>query len=119
MLRFYEPFVRRTLGIMKINRSATDDVCQQVLAKLWQELKNFQPDQKRARFRTWFTKLIRNVAIDDYRKRKRANRVSGVGSDAVYLLTGDSSELEQKIEAEWEKYVVTICLLYTSDAADE
>ena len=110
VLRFYEPFVRRTLGIMKINPSTTDDVCQQVLAKLWQELKNFQPDEKRARFRTWFTKLIRNVAIDDYRKRKRANRVSGVSTDAVYLLTGDSSELEQKIEAEWEKYVITVAM---------
>ena len=99
-----------TLGIMKINPSTTDDVCQQVLAKLWQELKNFQPDEKRARFRTWFTKLIRNVAIDDYRKRRRANRVSGVSSDAVYLLTGDSSDLEQKIETEWEKHVVTVAM---------
>ena len=33
-----------------------------------------------------------------------------MSTDAVYLLTGDSSDLEQKIETEWEKYVVTVAM---------
>ena len=95
---------------MKVKNSEIDDVCQQVLAKLWQELKNFEPDDERARFRTWFTTLIRNVAIDDYRKRKRAKRVSGANSDFIPLLAAKSSDLEQKIEAEWEQYVVAVAM---------
>ena len=33
-----------------------------------------------------------------------------MSTDAVYLLAGDSSDLEQKLETEWEKYVVTVAM---------
>lgn len=110
VLEYYEPFVRQTLVRMKIKKSEIDDVCQQVLAKLWQGLKNYRRDKERARFRTWLTTLIRSVAIDDYRRRQRVKRTEGVGSDFLSNVATPSSLLEETIEEEWQAYVISLAM---------
>lgn len=110
LLRYYEPFVRRSLFHLGVKNPEVDDVCQQVLTRLWQQLKNYRRDEKRARFRTWLTKLIRNVAINDFRKRQRAKRTQGTDAEIMQSLAADSSQLEQKIEAEWQQHVIGLAM---------
>ncbi|EMI55634.1 RNA polymerase sigma factor [Rhodopirellula sallentina] len=110
LLQYYEPFVRRTLRAMGVEEGEADDVCQQVLAHLWGRLVDFQPDHERARFRTWLTRIIRNTAVSEYRKRMRRQRVSFAESSILESLAGDSSDIEQRIEDEWQRYLVDLAM---------
>ena len=110
LLQSYEPFVRNTLAIMRVERSEIDDVCQQVLTRLWQELVNYQRDKSKARFRTWLTRLIRNVVINEYWKRKRAVRCEHLNFDFVEIGGGNPTEIDLFIESEWQSYVVSLAL---------
>jgi len=93
---------------MRIRNAEVDDVCQQVLVKLWKELGNFKVDKERARFRTWLTRLIRNVAIDDYRKRKSSRFITNESLEILANHANNSSKLEELIESEWQGYVVEL-----------
>ncbi len=110
LLQYYEPFIRRFLISMGIPTSDVDDVCQQVLSRLWQELVNYRRDAEHARFRTWLARLIRNVAINDYHKRKRAQRVGGVHLEGSDEIARGSNDLEQRVESEWQRHVVRLAL---------
>lgn len=110
LLKYYEPFIRRILIGMGVAPANLDDVCQQVLSQLWQELANYQRLEGQARFRTWLTRLIRNVAINDYRKRQRAQRVGGTHLQDVEDLPQSPPDLEGRVEQEWQRHVVGIAL---------
>ncbi|MCM2374507.1 RNA polymerase sigma factor [Aporhodopirellula aestuarii] len=110
LLRYYEPFIRRFLIGMGTSPSDVDDVSQQVLSRVWQELENYRRVETRARFRTWLTRLILNVAHNDYWKRKRAERVGGTDVDELENLPYEDPELEQRIEAEWQTHVVRLAM---------
>lgn len=110
LMRYYEPFVRKVLIRMNVESSETDDVCQQVLAKLWKTLKSYRRKEQHAKFRTWLTKLIHSVAIDHYRKRQRQNQVQMAGHEILSTLAARTSELEKAIEAEWQQYVTTLAM---------
>ena len=116
VLRYYQPFVRRILVRMKIKSSEIDDVCQMVLAKLWRDLKNYKRDEKRARFRSWLTSLIRSVAIDDYRKRMRVKRTENFGADVISNVAVPCSELEDIVETEWQYHVTAIAMSRVQNA---
>ena len=109
-LRYYEPFVRRTLIGMGTKHEDVDDVCQLVLSRLWQELTKYKRDETRARFRTWLTRLIINVAINEYWKRKRAQAVGNYRSETLEELASKSSDLEKMIEEEWQRHVARLAL---------
>ncbi|EMI51706.1 RNA polymerase sigma factor [Rhodopirellula sallentina] len=110
LLQYYEPFIRRFLIGMGTSPSDVDDVCQQVLSRVWQELVNYRRVEEKARFRTWLTRLILNVATNDYWKRKRAQRVGSTDVSNLEDLPQDSPEIEQRIEAEWQRHVVHLAM---------
>ena len=110
LLQYYEPFVRKTLSIMRVEPSELDDVCQQVLTRLWKELVNYERDKEVARFRTWLTQLIRNVVINEYWKRKRAMRLEQQNLDFVEVGVENSTEIDLLIESEWQSHVVSLAM---------
>ncbi|MBB3206550.1 RNA polymerase sigma-70 factor (ECF subfamily) [Rhodopirellula rubra] len=110
LLQYYEPFIRRFLIGMGTSPSDVDDVCQQVLSRVWQELVNYRRVEEKARFRTWLTRLILNVATNDYWKRKRAQRVGSTDVSNLEDLPQNSPEIEQRIEAEWQRHVVHLAM---------
>lgn len=110
LLQYYEPFVRRVLMGMGITAPDLDDVCQQALARLWKELVNYRRQEEHARFRTWLTRLIRNVAINDYWKQKRASRVGSPGLQSVEDLPQVLPDVEKQIEGEWQRHVVRLAM---------
>ncbi|EMI46644.1 RNA polymerase sigma factor [Rhodopirellula sp. SWK7] len=110
LLQYYEPFIRRFLIGMGTAPSDVDDVCQQVLSRVWQELVNYRRLEEKARFRTWLTRLILNVATNDYWKRKRAQRVGSTDVHELEDLPQDDPELEKRIESEWQRHVVRLAM---------
>lgn len=112
LLGYYDPFVSKVLGAMGFSGADLDDARQQVAVKLWNGLSRYERDPARAKFRTWFAKLIRNVALNIVRARKR--QPSGPSLDdertgGVLELT-DSPEIEARVEEEWQQYVVRLAM---------
>ena len=51
-----------------LNREAAEDIVQNAFLKIWQKPKIWQPGK--AKFKTWFYRIIFNLAVDDKRKFK-------------------------------------------------
>ena len=69
----YDEGIRRFALSHGLSESDLDDCTQQVWHAVLAELRKFQPDPKRGRFRTWLYTLVRNKATDLIRRRARDN----------------------------------------------
>ncbi|MEP2776700.1 MAG: sigma-70 family RNA polymerase sigma factor [Luteolibacter sp.] len=112
LLGFYNPFISMVLGSMGFRGADLDDARQQVALRLWKGLKFYQRDEDRAKFRTWFARLIRNTALNIIRTRSR--RPDGPSLDDAesgqVLILSDSPEITEKVEQEWQRYVVELAM---------
>ena len=86
-----ELYQRRGLGIaynLAGNLEDAKDILQEAFIKMYLNIKGFQ---QRARFSTWFYRIVVNCALDFLRKRKRAGRIFvEISNDAE----GKKAELE-------------------------
>ncbi|MEP4076383.1 RNA polymerase sigma factor [Haloferula sp.] len=112
LLGYYEPFVSKVLVSMGFHGADLDDARQQVSLRLWKGLKKYERDPERAKFRTWFAKLIRNTALNIVRSKKRqpvGPSLDDENSGQAAVLS-DESEIEARVEEEWQQYVVEMAL---------
>lgn len=91
-------FAERFLG----NRADAEDVVQMAYTKLWHNAAAFNPE--RARFKTWFYRVVRNQCID-YRRTRRVEQLPE-NYDAV----DDSPEASVNIAAKQRAEVVRSAL---------
>ncbi|MEM1296156.1 MAG: sigma-70 family RNA polymerase sigma factor [Verrucomicrobiota bacterium] len=105
--RFYEPFVSMVLSRMGFRGEDLADVSQQVFVKLWKGLESYE-SRETSRFRSWFSSIIRNTAVDWLRvHRKGPDQLSLDEPGAMETFNlGDPSGVEQQIEEEWRSYIV-------------
>lgn len=110
MLALYDPFVSGILGSMGFIGPDLEDARQQVFLKLWKNLQRYERDANRATFRTWFARLIRNTALNIFRSKKCEPRGPSFNDEESSQegLVGDDPEIEARIEAEWQEYVVEL-----------
>jgi len=110
MLGLYDPFVSGILGSMGFTGPDLEDARQQVFLKLWQNLKRYERDTDRATFRTWFARLIRNTALNIFRSKRREPRGPSFNDkdSGQESFLADDPEIEARIEAEWQEYVVEL-----------
>ena len=110
LLDYYESFITKILVRMGFRGMDLEDVRQQVSLKLWQGLKSYQRDAGRARFRNWLSTLIRNSAINWINAQRQVGRESILRSDDLERIAPEGPEIEQLIEQEWQRYVVTLAV---------
>lgn len=112
LLKFYSPFIAKVLQSMGFRGADLDDARQQVSLALWKGLQSYDRDPDRAKFRTWFARLIKNTAINQIRSNQR--KPSGPSLDdehkEVALELSDDPELDQRVEQEWQEYVVDLAM---------
>ena len=112
LLSYYEPFISKVLGGMSFRGADLEDARQQVSLRLWKGLKTYERDPERAKFRTWFARLIRNTALNIIRSKKR--QPSGLSLDDESSnfreLAESSSMMEERVENEWQQYIVDLAL---------
>lgn len=112
LLMFYDPFISKVLGSMGFREADLKDAHQQVAFRLWKGLKTYERDPKRAKFRTWFARLIRNTAINMISAKMREPNGASLDDEAV-VISGNltnAPEIEARVENEWQKYVVELAL---------
>ncbi|MEJ6828703.1 MAG: sigma-70 family RNA polymerase sigma factor [Akkermansiaceae bacterium] len=112
LLGYYEPFISKVLGSMGFRGPDLDDARQQVSLRLWKGLKTYERDPDRAKFRTWFARLIRNTALNIIRSKKREPTGRSIDDDSgpPQELLADTPEIETRVEKEWQQYVVELAL---------
>lgn len=105
----YLRFIYYILHQLGVDAADVEDVAQQILIMLTRDLGHY--DRSKAQFRTWLSTVIRNAALVYFRKRKsQLNRIRVFGEECKIEMMGQPSEIDQRIEAEWEEYVAELAM---------
>jgi len=110
LLVYYESFITKILLHMGFRNMDLEDARQQVALKLWQGLDSYRKDEQGARFRNWLSTLIRNSAINWINAQRQVRRESMLQSDDLERIAPEGPEIEQLIEQEWQRHVVTLAV---------
>lgn len=112
---YYQPFILTILRYSGIKPSDQDDLCQDILIKLWKNLQKFKYDPDKGRFRSWLKTIIRNSSIDFYRKKKKIHENEVRSLDNSFDDTEISTQISEKdldkiIDQEWRTHVTTLAM---------
>ncbi len=100
----YRPVIVRLAMSRGLQHSDADDLAQQVLVSVSRKIPEWQSNDRRAQFRTWLSKVVRNAAINMV-TRRRNDRGHG-GTSALILINGepaDSCTDEHVLTMEWRR----------------
>jgi len=104
----YYRFIFYVLRDFHLSLADREDISQNILLALTKSLKQYSRDK--GRFRPWLKTVIKNATLMYIKKRNTYSlkmNEFGSGLDQEYLL---SSELEAKIEKDWERHIVDTAL---------
>jgi RNA polymerase sigma-70 factor (ECF subfamily) len=106
---FYENFIYHILYCLNINTTDADDLVQDILLKLWKNLKTYDPEK--GRFRIWLNRVVRNAAYNFFDTVKRQRQLlESEQQFAEILQTMSSDDMENLIQAEWSNYITSYAL---------
>ena len=100
----YEPFVYRFARRRGLQDADAREVVQEVFLGVSRAVRDWEPDQRRARFRTWLFKIAKNQLLNLLRKRRDAN-LDSAGWEAVGALAEDDDVLSNREESEYRDEV--------------
>lgn len=110
LLGYYEPFITKILLRMGFRAADADDARQQVALNLWKGLHSYQAEANGARFRNWFSTLIRNTAIDWIRSQRRHGGTAPFNPGDLDQLGPERPGIDLLIEQEWQQHVVDLAM---------
>jgi RNA polymerase sigma-70 factor (ECF subfamily) len=101
---YYHSFIRMVLRKMQLPHNDQEDLAQEVLIKLWQNLRNLQLDQDKAKFRTWLSVVIKNTVLNYLDSDKRREKREDVYRET--LPEEAKQDIDAWIEAEWKQHMI-------------
>ena len=108
-VKYYERFIFHLLHRMNISADDFNDLVQDILVKLWKNLKSYTASK--AKFRTWLARVVRNVVYDFYSCEQRRSNAMGKHQDiAQHLHNTSENDVEKMIEKEWIAYLSELAL---------
>lgn len=102
----YRPFVTAVILQHGLARADAEELCQDVMVKVWKALSSFLYEPERCRFRTWLARISKNTALNFLKRkstRERAQHIDDGESHILSLSTG--AELEDLAEDEWRLFI--------------
>ncbi|MCA9049153.1 MAG: sigma-70 family RNA polymerase sigma factor [Planctomycetaceae bacterium] len=100
----YRPVIIRLARFRGLQQADAEDLAQQALVAVAAKIPQWQTDRDRGRFRTWLSRVVRNIAVNML-TRHREERGCG-GTSAVKLINGrpaDEQCDEEILETEWRR----------------
>lgn len=108
-VKYYQRFIFHLLHRMNINADDFDDLVQDILVKLWKNLKSYNPDE--SKFRTWLARVVRNAVYDYFSKEKRRSVTREKEQEiAIQLQATSVTNVEAMIEKEWISHLSGLAL---------
>ena len=105
----YKKFIYFLLHNMGVSSNDIDDLSQTVLASLTEKLKLYDPG--RGKFRAWLKKFVTNQVLMHARKEKSlTSKLDKFTESQEINGVSQESALEERVEKEWESYIMRIAL---------
>ena len=108
LIEVYSKFVYFILRELSVPEQDIDDVGQKTLLALTTGLKSYNQD--RGRFRSWLRTLIKHEAFAYFRHKKKYEDKTSYIEDTQVETGVVDSEVDQKIEDEWKKYISSLAI---------
>lgn len=80
----YRPVIVRLARRKGIQSADAEDLAQQVLLSVSGAIERWQPDQQRARFRTWLQTIVRNAILNALQRRAPDQPMGGDQASAAF-----------------------------------
>ncbi|MCM8536568.1 MAG: RNA polymerase sigma factor [Lentisphaeraceae bacterium] len=107
----YRGYIHAVIRNMGVHQSEIEDLTQKTLLILWEKLPSFIYSSEKCKFRSWISKIIRNIVIKHFNKQKRikndvtrASLQSINNGDDEYL----SPEIYKVAEKEWKYHIAKL-----------
>ena len=98
LFRRYQSDVYQTAYAFMGNTDDAQDMTQEAVVRAYQSLRKFRQESS---FRTWITRIVTNLCLDELRKRKRRRTESLDGNPVIQQkVVTQASALDSLIEAE-------------------
>jgi RNA polymerase sigma-70 factor (ECF subfamily) len=108
-VNYYKDFIQMVLAKMGLSGSECDDLTQETLISLWEKLPELNYNKEKAKFRTWLSRVIKNKAIDYFRKISTQNKLKQNYSKEQEAQL-ESDETDEMIQQEWEIHLIKLAL---------
>ena len=115
---FYDRYSSAILtisGRFGLNPTEADEVRQNVMLKIFQNKLIFSYNGERARFRTYFNRIVRSCIVDYFRKKKARGPETALENLPEPPATDNDLNSEEIFEEEWRKQ----CLIDALDILKE
>lgn len=105
----YRRFILYILRELGVDSNDVEDLTQQILLTLTRDLPRY--DRSRARFRTWLSGVIRNIALVHFRtQRSQRSHHQALENEQALCVPGREPEITQLIEKEWSTYIANLAM---------
>ena len=108
-VHYYRDFISVVIAKMIRNSHTREDLSQEVLVKVWKSLQNMELGKNKAKFRTWLSTIIKNTTLN-FLEREKHRKTVDLDQVIVAMEPEKASEVDQMIEAEWEKNVTNLAM---------
>ncbi len=102
--KLYEPFVYQFARRRGLQDSDARELVQEVFLGVAKAIKRWQPDVRRARFRTWLFRIARNQILTLLSKQRREQVVDSAAWSEIALATTDGND-DQAEQAAYRREV--------------
>lgn len=107
---YYQKYTQIVINSMSVTPEDAEELNQIVMIKLWEKLPDFKFSPKKASFRTWLCRVIRNEASNYFRKKRTLKRSLLTTATDEYLDIPCDSKLDDLVEREWNIYITRLAL---------
>ena len=111
--RWYEPYIKAIAHKSGVPLPHIDDICQEILLRVWKSIENFEYDPSKCKFRSWLTTVSRNRIYTFFNQEKKKQNDVEVNEE---ILGPEDAELDEIIEKEWQAYIVQLALDKVSES---
>lgn len=106
----YTPVIRAWLKLYGLPPTEADDAQQEVFIRLIRNLRGQSYDQARSRFRTYLATIVRNIAIDSLRRKKKIQQRHLSSDDKLQNAPANIAEIPFQIDAQFKLAVYEAAL---------
>ena len=101
---WYSPYINAILYRSGVPFDSVEDLCQEIMLRVWKSIENFEYDPSKCRFRTWLSTVCRNHLVRWFQVQKK--KYNKVDMDEKYLPPGEA-EINEIIDNEWQVYIAS------------
>ena len=100
----YQGYIFIIIQRMGASYHDSQELKQEIMLKAWKAIPNFEYDSTKGKFRWWLNKIVKNTVYSFMLKQKRYQ--DKLSNASVFQNDSCTKEFDQKIEEEWQRFVV-------------